>query len=223
MEDLILQPCARTTPPHISNNYSSFKATHTHHFTLTTNTNDIISSQDRHARFKELVESEERSEQVEAQQAQVAAQKRAGAELQSKAKRVASPTNNQPNPFPFPPTHRPSVPVRSNSNGNVPGASSLYTKRPARPAPPGAGGLFIKQQRPATSRPVQRSNSIHKPALPANHLPRGLQRNQKTQMLDFNAATEIEQDTANAYKQAQDGKLKHLFLYVYKSIDIFII
>jgi hypothetical protein len=45
-----------------------------------------------------------------------------------------------------------------------------------------------------------------------NNLPRGLQRVQKTQMLDFSAASEIEQNTANAVKKAQDGKYIHYLL-----------
>lgn len=186
---MILQPCARTTPPYVSSNYITCKSTHTQHFNLTDKKEDIISSESRHLRFKELVESEERLEQAEAQAAQVVAQKRAGAELQSKSKRIVSPTNNVRNPFPFPPTRNPvSVP------------SSLYTKRPARPAP--SGGLFIKSQKPA-QRPLQRPN-IQK-SIPPSNLPRGLQKVQKTQMLDFSAATEFEQNTANAKKQAEDG------------------
>jgi hypothetical protein len=183
--DMILQPNARITPIYAANAYNSYKSTHTQHFTLSSNQKDIISSEARHARFKELVEMEERSEQAEAQAAQVVAQKRAGAELiSSKAKRVASPTNNVSNPFPFPPHHRNNaptnpgsmmsnaaatgrpVPPRSFSMGSVPnppvsGSSSLFTKRPARPtrpSPSGPGGLFIKQNKPASGqRPMQRS------------------------------------------------------------------
>lgn len=203
LEDLLLHPSARITPSFVSPTYASCKSTHTHHFSLTNRSEDIISSESRHARFQQLVELETRSEQAEAQQAQVVAQKRAGAELQSKAKRVASPTSNVQNPFPFPP-----APSRSYSLGSVPSAaaSSLYTKRPARPAP--SSGLFIKQQKPG-ARPVQRAHPGVTKASPPQ-VPRGLQRVQKTQMLDFDAATEIEQNTANAYKKAQDGKKKKM-------------
>lgn len=200
---MILQPCARTIPSFVSSTYINCKSTNTRHFSLTSKKEDIISSESRHLRFKELVENEERSEQAEAQAAQVVAQKRAGAELQSKAKRVASPTSNLHNPFPFPPT-----PVRSFSLGSVPSAaaSSLYTKRPARPAP--SGGLFIKQQKPG-QRPVQRAHpGLQKPTpMTGPNVPRGLQKVQKTQMLDFDAATEFEQNTANAVKKAQDGNV----------------
>ncbi|CEP06905.1 hypothetical protein [Parasitella parasitica] len=233
-EDMLLQHNARITPQNASSTYSDYKSTHVHHFTLTTNANDIISNESRHARFSELVESEERFELAEAQQAQVVAQKRAGAELSSKAKRVASPTSNTPNPFPFPP-HRNSpasnsialpgsgrtgfAPPRSLSMGSVgpnptSGSSSLFTKRPARPTRPvsgvagasgGGGGLFIKSNKPASSqRPMQRSATTN--SMSQSNLPRGLQRVQKTQMLDFNAATAIEQNTATALKKAQDDK-----------------
>jgi hypothetical protein len=189
-EDMILQPNARVSPKYSSSTYSSYKSTHAQHFTLSSNQKDIISSEARHARFKELVEMEERSEQAEAQAAQVVAQKRAGAELiNSKAKRVASPTNSVQNPFPFPPHHRNNLPVspggivpnaiaatgkpmppRSFSLGSVPnapasGSSSLFTKRPARPTRPlpsggGGGGLFIKQNKPAGGqRPIPRSTT----------------------------------------------------------------
>lgn len=188
---MLLQHNARITPKHASSTYAGYKSTHSQHFTLTTNANDIISKESRHARFSELVESEERSELAEAQQAQVVAQKRAGAELSSKAKRVASPTSNTPNPFPFPP-HRNSLtnnpialpgsgrtgvvpPPRSLSMGSVgpnavSGSSSLFTKRPARPTRPvpggagssGAGGLFIKSNKPAPGqRPLQRPNTTN--------------------------------------------------------------
>lgn len=257
-EDMILQPNARIEPNYPSSTYGNYKSTHVQHFNLSSNKKDIISSEERHARFKELVEMEERSEQAEAQAAQVVAQKRAGAELiNSKAKRVASPTNSAQNPFPFPPHHRNSVsfnpgsmvpnaaaaaaagrpvPPRSFSLGSVPnaapsGSSSLFTKRPARPTRPlpssGGGGLFIKQNKPAGGqRTIQRTttpgtckyfyigkeNALWHQAnnvclhIVNNNLPRGLQRIQKTQMLDFSAATEIEQNTANAVKKAQDGK-----------------
>ncbi|KAI8095721.1 hypothetical protein BDF21DRAFT_13449 [Thamnidium elegans] len=206
LEDMILQPCARTTPPFVSSNYTTLKSTHTKHFSLTTNENDTISSESRHLRFKELVESEERLEQAEAQAAQAVAQKRAGAELQSKSKRI----DNLQSPFPFAPAN---APPRSYSLGSIPSAaaSSLYTKRPARPAPSGGGGLFIKQQKPG-QRPVQRQAPGVQRPVPTSSLPRGLQRVQKTRMLDFDAATEFEQNTANALKQAQDGKHKLIIL-----------
>lgn len=208
---MILQPCARTTPPFVSSNYITCKSTHLQHFSLTTKKEDIISSESRHLRFKELVESEERLEQAEAQAAQVVAQKRAGAELQSKSKRIASPTNSLQNPFPFPPTN---APARSYSLGSIPSAasSSLYTKRPARPAPPGGGGLFIKQQKTG-QRPLQRQTPGIQKSTPTSNIPRGLQKIQKTQMLDFSAATEFEQNTANALKQAQDGKYIIIFIF----------
>lgn len=207
MEDLILQPCARTTPPHVSSNYTNYKATASEHFTLTDNRKDIISSEARFARFGELVESEERNEQAEAQQAQAVAQKRAGAELLNKAKRVASPTSSNPNPFPFPPANnvqpnmRPGGPIRILSSGSVPAAATnaLFNKRPARPAPT---GLFINKAR---AQPRTLGGNIQKPSS-VSHVPRGLQRNQKTQMLDFDAASEFEQSSANAKKQAEDGK-----------------
>lgn len=41
-----------------------------------------------------------------------------------------------------------------------------------------------------------------------NNLPRGLQRVQKTQMLDFSAASAIEQNAATALKKAQEGTFK---------------
>lgn len=208
---MILQPCARTTPPFVSSNYTTLKSTHTMHFRLTTNEDVIISSESRHLRFKELVESEEKLEQAEAQAAQAVAQKRAGAELQSKSKRITSPTNNPQAPFSFPPVN---APPRSHSFGSIPSAaaSSLYTKRPARPAPSGGGGLFIKQQKPI-QRPVQRQAPGAQKPVPTAALPRGLQRVQKTQMIDFSAATEFEQNTANALKQAQDGKPKLIFFF----------
>ncbi|KAI8378381.1 hypothetical protein BD560DRAFT_325449, partial [Blakeslea trispora] len=191
LEDMIKQPAARETPSFATSTYQNYKLTQTHHFSLTDNSDDIISAEDRHARFKELVDLEERSEQVQA------AQKRAGAELNSgMAKRVASPTNNIQNPFPYPPTsHRNSIPSAT---------SSLFTKRPSRPTPSGGNGLFIKQNKPTNGqRPTHRSSVGSAAALP-----RGLQRVQKTQMLDFSAATQFEQDQANAMKKAQDGKNK---------------
>ncbi|KAI8367387.1 hypothetical protein EDC96DRAFT_506642 [Choanephora cucurbitarum] len=213
LEDMIKQPAAREIPSFTTPNYQNYRLTETHHFSLTHNPEDIISAEARHARFKELVESEERSEQVQAAQ-----QKRPGAELTgSMAKRVASPTNNIQNPFPYPPAsaHRNSI---SSSTGGIPiarqgsvpprglalgqppapGASSLFTKRPSRPTP--AGGLFIKQNKPSNGqRPVHRTSIGNAAALP-----RGLQKVQKTQMLDFSAATQFEQDQANAMKKAQD-------------------
>lgn len=174
---MIKQPAARETPSFATSTYQNYKLTQTHHFSLTDNSDDIISAEDRHARFKELVDLEERSEQVQA------AQKRAGAELNSgMAKRVASPTNNIQNPFPYPPTsHRNSIPSASgNSAGGgipiarqgsipprglalgqppAPGASSLFTKRPSRPTPSGGNGLFIKQNKPTNGqRPTHRSS-----------------------------------------------------------------
>ncbi|KAG1067293.1 hypothetical protein G6F42_026528 [Rhizopus arrhizus] len=179
-EDMLLQHNARLTPQHASSAYADFKSTHSQHFTLTTNANDIVSTEARHARFSELVESEERSELAEAQQAQVLSQKRAGAELSSKAKRLASPTSSTPNPFPFPPQHSANNPIalpgagrsrtipppRSASMGSVGGSSSLFTKRPARPtgaAGAGSNSLFIKSSRPAASgqRPMPRSNTTN--------------------------------------------------------------
>jgi hypothetical protein len=225
---MILQPSARTTPPHVSSTYSHCKSTHTHHFTLTTNTKDIISAESRHQRFSELVENEERSVQAEQQQAQAVAQKRAaGHELQSnKAKRInsntTSPTSNMTSPFAFPPSVQQQQPVRpvgmmrQNSLGNgvpAPGANSLFTKRPSRQAAPsgsGGGGLFVpKQKSPGqrTMAPGQRPMAGgSRPPPPTANLPRGLQRPQKTQMLDFSASIEFEQNTANALKKAQDGK-----------------
>ncbi|KAI9474017.1 MAG: hypothetical protein EXX96DRAFT_463209, partial [Benjaminiella poitrasii] len=198
LEDMILQPNARTTPPYVASDYAQYKPTQKQHFQLTTNQDDIMLAETRHARFKEIVEMEQRSEEVEAQSAQAAAQKRAGAELLSgPSKRpTISPTANPTNPFPFP-SHR------NNISSAVAGpSSSLFTKRPARPTT-GGGSLFIKQTRPAggAARPVQRSSSIS-----STSLPKGLQRVQRTQMIDFNAASEFEQNTANEIKRAQDGK-----------------
>lgn len=187
-EDMLLQHNARITPKHASSTYADHKSTHAQHFTLTANASDIVSAEARHARFSELVESEKRSEIAEAQQAQVLSQKRAGAELSSKAKRLASPTSTAPNPFPFPAQHSAQTPIalpgagrsrtipppRSASMGSVGASSSLFTKRPARPmgAGPGAGGnsLFIKSNRPAAAgqRPMPRSNTANSSKLLAN-------------------------------------------------------
>lgn len=223
---MLLQPGARTTPTFASPTYTHCTSTNTRHFTLSTTPSHILSAEARHARFKDLVETEERSEQAEAQAAQVVAQKRAGAELQSKAKRVASPTNPLGNNFPFPPPISPTTPTAANVTrpfSSVPSAaaSSLYTKRPARPTSTAAtagGGLFIKQQKPA-HRPVGRP--VPSKMTSPHQVPRGLQRVQKTQMLDFNAATEIEQNTANAFKQAQDGNYIDGLMCVDKSTYFF--
>ncbi|CAO3630659.1 unnamed protein product [Mucor fragilis] len=223
-EDMLLQHNARITPKHASSTYADHKSTHAQHFTLTANASDIVSAEARHARFSELVESEKRSEIAEAQQAQVLSQKRAGAELSSKAKRLASPTSTAPNPFPFPAQHSAQTPIalpgagrsrtipppRSASMGSVGASSSLFTKRPARPmgAGPGAGGnsLFIKSNRPAAAgqRPMPRSNTAN--SMSGSNLPRGLQKVQKTQMLDFSAATAIQENAASELKRVEEDK-----------------
>ncbi|KAI9358981.1 hypothetical protein BD770DRAFT_319991 [Pilaira anomala] len=213
LEDTILQLGARTTPPYVSTNYTNFNSTHKPHFKLTNNAADIISSDARHRRFKELVETEDRAQQQEAQQAQFVAQKRAGAELQSKSKRtIVSPTHAAPNPFTYP------TPPRSHSLGSIPAAAtaSLYTKRPARPTPAGGSGLFIQKPKPGPRSGLQsRAGGGIQKSTPPSQLPKGLQRSQKTQMLDFNAATEFQQNINDQHKKAQEGKI---YIYIYINI-----
>ncbi|CEI96248.1 hypothetical protein RMCBS344292_10414 [Rhizopus microsporus] len=192
-EYMLLDPKVRPVPAVASPIFTSWQPTVAKHFELTSNTEDLIHPINPGDQLIALVSMEERTEQVES--SVVAAQKRPGLDISNIGKRMAvtSPTANIPNPintFASPPT--------TPTSGNFP--------RPIRPPPrgPPSGGssLFITKprQRPPTGKPIQRSPSGSRTSAT---LPRGFQRQQRVQMLDFKAATEFEQTAAHEVSRAE--------------------
>ncbi|KAI8881127.1 hypothetical protein K501DRAFT_286530 [Backusella circina FSU 941] len=209
-EYMLMQPSARIKPTYAAATFEEYKPTKVQHFSLTDNTKDIISSDERWKCFDELVQSEERLEHAEARTAQAVAQKREQA-----VKRVVSPTLNTTNPFPFPaagsntsaPPRRMSggpirnIPQRSSSTGHNP----LFT-RPPRPAPSGSSSLFITGKRGKPASLFNKTAAASARPTNAVPLPRGLQKEKKTQMLDLSALTQFEHNNELARQKAEEGK-----------------
>ncbi|KAI8983431.1 hypothetical protein BDB01DRAFT_123165 [Pilobolus umbonatus] len=184
LEDRILDADSHKVPSYATANYKRYTPTSVNHFTLTKNKEDLISDEDRWARFNSIVQEEERAEQAvdQTKRSSVDFSRKPSIDMTNNTR-----TFNQPVKEPM---MRPAL-------GRFPSDSN-------RPPPRAPSNLFIAKPKAKVGvKSIQRSTSNPRPSF-SNNLPPGLQRNQKTQMLDFDAATQIEQQNANEKKRVND-------------------
>ncbi|KAG1153268.1 hypothetical protein G6F37_010508 [Rhizopus arrhizus] len=194
-EYMILDPKVRPVPSNVSPDFTQWQPTTTRHCMLTENVEDRIHAISPGDQLAALAEREERAEQGADVPIMTAQKRPSMADITGMGKRIlTSPTSNVPNPFSSfasPPT--------TPTSGSFP--------RPIRPPPPraapaGGSSLFITKPKPRSAgKPIQRTPSGSRTSA---SVPRGFQRQQRVQMLDFKAASEFEQNASAAIKKANE-------------------
>ncbi|CAO3680846.1 unnamed protein product [Rhizopus stolonifer] len=201
-EHMLSEAENRTLPTHISKTFTQWQPTVKQHLQVSNDTEDLVNPINPLEQLRQMAEREEiegyeptesTSEPVLAAPTVAIPQKRPSAvELTGLNKRTTSPTTAQ---FASPPT--------TPTSGGFPPRSF----RPPPPSrPPGGGGssLFITKPRRPAGKPIQRAPSGGGSVRSSTNMPKGFQRPQRVQMLDFNTATELQQNNSDAIKKAND-------------------
>ncbi|KAI9272481.1 hypothetical protein BY458DRAFT_423013, partial [Sporodiniella umbellata] len=189
-EHMLLNAENRTLPNRVSTTFTEWQPTLTQHFQVTHIGEDTVHKSSPFEHLKILAEREERADYADTPT--TTPQKRPSSkEMSGINKRIVTTPPNM---------HFASPPTTPTAGG--------FPPRQMRPPPPrnvaaapGSSLFITKPKRPA-GKPIQRSPSGGVRSF-AN-MPKGFQRPQKVQMLDFNAATELEHNNSEAIKKAND-------------------
>ncbi|KAI8970048.1 hypothetical protein BDF20DRAFT_100756 [Mycotypha africana] len=210
-EDMLMHPQARIVPAHAGSNYVNYSpSANEPYFSLLQNVDDEFSAKTRHSRFAELIDLEARLEARNPLQHRSSFGNALSAVPNASTggppgirphDRISPPaTMPSVQRAPTMPGQRPPMQRRMPSNSNPASQSALYNKRAAKPI---AGNLFTPK-RPTV--PHRQNSLIH-----GNNLPRGLQREKRVQMIDFDDATAMQQNAADALRKAkEDEKMEKL-------------
>ncbi|KAL0089818.1 hypothetical protein F4703DRAFT_1842814 [Phycomyces blakesleeanus] len=201
----LLQPSARTTRAHVSESYQSMKPTTKQHFVLDTSSPSIVSSIQRMQRFEKLIRNEDQMKRAAG----------LGNDSVQRKKSLVPPTPPHPaqrvpvvgrRPEPAAAAalatgpNRPHQPARPHPRPVMGGASSalFISRRSSVPAKPNTGNTLYAPKKPTAGQNAQE-----------NSTPRGLQRTQRTQLINFDTATDLMESNSKAVDQAQqEAKLE---------------
>ncbi|KAI9023688.1 hypothetical protein CLU79DRAFT_747754 [Phycomyces nitens] len=194
----LLQPSARVTRAHVSETYQSMKPTMKQHFVLDTSSSSIVSSTQRMQRFEKLIRNEDQMKRTTGMANESQRKKSIIPTPPHPAQRT--PIGRRPEPAAMAPGNRLQQPLRQHPRPAVGGASSalFISRRSSVPAKPNTGNSLYSPKKPTVSQNAQDSNT-----------PRGLQRTQRTQLINFDTATDLMESNSKAVDLAQqEAKLE---------------